>query len=396
MPEPPTSFLSLTCYTPGFLPSLAKMESDAQVLPQIGYHFIIKAIRIAFGCAFYGVYLLLISASTIILCRKVHRSKAACFLLLVTLVMFGASTVFLTMDLIDIIKRLQIILIDHPEQNLQAKLSLADQTLQQWMWTGEMLFIFMLILGDSVVIWRTWALFYSSEKWVIIPILTWIGSVVAAFFELGCDVKVGWAIESHNPSAGSVGFETCANADTASFTLSYVTNIICTSLILYRTWMFRRSMVEYLGSAHRRTQVEKILTLLVESGVIYLVLYTFQAVPIFGGHFSAGSLVAVEAVNAIIQQAMGMYPTAIVVLVEMQKSLYDTDQVTSERGVLRPSSRLVFAANDFSTTQEITTTNTLEQSSYTAGPHDGSKHTASTKLELGTENVFKDSIPGNS
>jgi hypothetical protein len=57
--------------------------------------------------------------------------------------MFGASTVFLVMDMIDIVKRFQIILIDHPEQSFQAKELLANKTLLQWMWTGEMLFIFM-------------------------------------------------------------------------------------------------------------------------------------------------------------------------------------------------------------------------------------------------------------
>lgn len=63
------------------------MESDSDVLPEVGYNFIIKVVRIAFECAFYGkghlirdfsslinvryptagVYLLLISTSTVIL-----------------------------------------------------------------------------------------------------------------------------------------------------------------------------------------------------------------------------------------------------------------------------------------------------------------------------------------
>ncbi len=34
-----------------------------------------------------------------------------------------------------------------------------------------------LILGDSVVIWRTWVLFRDAEKYLIVPALTWIGSV---------------------------------------------------------------------------------------------------------------------------------------------------------------------------------------------------------------------------
>jgi hypothetical protein len=70
------------------------MASDAGALPQIGYEFIIKAVRIAFECAFYGmfhstpstsmsltdvlppvgVYLLLISTSTVILWYVKHAN----------------------------------------------------------------------------------------------------------------------------------------------------------------------------------------------------------------------------------------------------------------------------------------------------------------------------------
>jgi len=313
--------------------------------------------------------------------------------------MFAASTLFLTMDLIDIVKRLQIILMDHPERSIQDKQDLADVTLQQWMWTGEMLFIFMLILGDSVVIWRTWVLFRDAEKYLIVPVLTWIGSVVAAFYELGCDAKNGWSVQSNAPSAGSVGLASCAKADTASFTLSYATNTICTCFIMYKAWMYRRSMSQFLGSARRRTQVEKILTLLVESGAIYLALYTFQAVPIYGGHFSPGSFVAVEAVNAIIQQAMGMYPTAIVVLVEMQKSIYDTEQVTRERGLATASHAMVFAPREFEATQggapaSPRSSEQFRRSSIMHSAGMTSKQTASTKVELEMVNRSRDSIPG--
>lgn len=65
--------------------------------------------------------------------------------------------------------------------------------------------------------------------------------IVAAFYELGCDAKGGWVVQSSDPSAGSVGLEACAKADTASFTLSYATNIICTFLIIWKAWYVMRS-----------------------------------------------------------------------------------------------------------------------------------------------------------
>ncbi|KIJ41129.1 hypothetical protein M422DRAFT_68402 [Sphaerobolus stellatus SS14] len=308
------------------------MSNEADTLHTIGVDFIFKVVRIAVETVCYGVYILLFSLSTSILWQRiiVKKSVAARILLFVTLFMFMACTLFLALDIIDIIRRLQIILLDNPTMSFQDKLTHANFALVKYVWTGELLFIFMLVFGDSIVVWRTWALYRGSEYYLILPVLTWTGSAVAAFFELGCDIHAKFSLENKDPSAGSIGPDSCARADTISFSLSYATNIICTLLIGFKIWQYRRSMRDFLESARRKTQVEKILILLVESGVIYLGIYTFQALPIYGQSFNSRSLVAVEAVNAIVQQAIGMYPTAIVVLVELQKSLWNTEEVARE------------------------------------------------------------------
>jgi len=99
-------------------------------------------------------------------------------------------------------------------------------------------------------------------------------------------------------------------------------------LIAYKAWQHRKFMSQYLGAARRRTAVEKVLTLLIESGFVYMLLYTLQAVPIYGAKLSSSGLIAFNVVNAVIQQAMGIYPTSIIVLVRMQKSLWDTTEVS--------------------------------------------------------------------
>lgn len=92
-----------------------------------------------------------------------------------------------------------------------------------------------------------------------------------------------------------------------------------------------------------------------------------------------------------------MYPTAIVVLVEMQKSIYDTDEVTRERG-FGTASGMVFATHEFNTTQgDATTTRITEHSHRPTGLHssgDTLKHSTSTKVELEKANASGDSIPG--
>ncbi|KAK1231625.1 hypothetical protein PQX77_005248 [Marasmius sp. AFHP31] len=234
------------------------------------------------------------------------------------------------MDIADLVVRLRAVFVQNPEASFQDKADHADQVTKPLLWTGEMLFIFMLTLGDSVVVWRTWALYREQLKLLIVPFLTLTGSFIAAVYELGCDLKTHWALLSNDPSAGSVGAASCATADTASFSMSFATNIICTGLIVYRAWEHRHFMHKQLGAARHRTQVDRVLTLFCESGSIYLILYILQAIPIYGGAPSPNALIALEIINAVVQQAMGMYPTAIVVICHLQRSLWDSFEVPSQ------------------------------------------------------------------
>ncbi|KAJ8518175.1 hypothetical protein ONZ45_g4706 [Pleurotus djamor] len=303
--------------------------SDA-LLPQIGRDFIIKAVRVAIGAVCYGAYLLLFGSSTSILLRRGWRSVSSMVLFLLTTIMFLGCTMFFIIDLSDIIYRFKILLIENPDETYEERLAQADTKLQGFVWAGEMLFIFLLILGDSIVLWRTWALYKHRYLPIVVPSLTWIGSVIAAFYELGCDAKFGWILPDTRPSASSVGIESCAKADTASFkpgTPPYLRlgEYLPSHFVDFRLYPF------ITGATVR---IEKIMFLLVESGAIYLALYTFQAVPIYGGSFNPRTEIAVQAANAVIQQAMGMYPTAIVVLVQLQKTVWDTPEMNHAISVI--------------------------------------------------------------
>ncbi|KAK2463887.1 hypothetical protein APHAL10511_004059 [Amanita phalloides] len=345
------------------------MSSTSRVLSDLGFNFIIKVVRIAFEATFYGIYILLICASTSILAQSRLRSRWKIYLLCITLVMFAGSTLFFALDIADIVERLKITLMDHSNLDvIQDRVNLADAKTKSLTWTGEMLFVFMLILGDTVVLWRTWLIYYGKRTYVLIPFLTWLGSVVAGVYELGCDIKTHWGFLDPNPSAGSQGALSCARADMSTFTLSYATNIICTTLIFLRVWGFRRSVVKYLASVRRDAQAEKIMVLLIESGLFYLAIYTLQAVPIYAG-YSPGSPIVWESINAIIQQAFGMYPTAIVVLVYLQKSLWETDEVSrqlirSQSVVSTPTSSAALAT---SKTLGDTSTNASPRSQFLHG-----------------------------
>ncbi|KAF5376932.1 hypothetical protein D9615_007298 [Tricholomella constricta] len=311
-----------------------------------------------------GIYLILMQFLIGIFIRHGMKRRATNIVLLfVTVLMFLGGTLFLCLDVADLVRRMQIIMVNNSGQPLQEKLDQANEALKKLVWTGTMLFVFMLILGDSVVVWRTWVIFKGSRKWVAIPMATWIGSLIAGLFELGCDIHTDWAITSLSPSAASVGAESCAHADLSSYTLSFVTNIFCTALIAFKAWQHRKLMSKYLGAARRKTAVEKILTLLIESGFVYLILYTLQAVPIYKAKLNSSGLFAFNVVNAVIQQAMGMYPTVIIILVRMQKSIWETTEVS--QGMF--TSKLQFAAAPLGEGSNATETIVSDFPTHTSG-----------------------------
>ncbi|KAG6896177.1 hypothetical protein C0992_009835, partial [Termitomyces sp. T32_za158] len=289
------------------------MSSDTDVLVEVGQDFNLKVARVVAGAVCYGIYLILVTFLLGIFYQLGFKSRISNMsLLVVTILMFLGGTIFLAIDASDLIRRIQIIMVNNADQSLQKKLDRANDQLKKLTWTGEMLFIFMLILGDSVVVWRTWTIYKRQRIWLLIPIGTWLGSLAAGLYELGCDVQTHWAINDLTPTAASVGTAKCAHADLSSYTLS----------------LHRKLMSKYLGNARRKTAVEKVLTLLIESGFVYIVIYTLQAVPIYKAPLSPAGLFAFNVVNAVIQQAVGMYPTVIIILVRMHKSLWDTREIS--------------------------------------------------------------------
>lgn len=88
------------------------------------------------------------SLTLCIFSRHGLRARASnIFLLFVTVLMFLGGTIFLCLDISDLVRRMQVIMVDNPGAPLQDKLDSADDEVKKLLWIGEMLFVFMV---------RTW------------------------------------------------------------------------------------------------------------------------------------------------------------------------------------------------------------------------------------------------
>ncbi|KAF7320480.1 hypothetical protein HMN09_00131400 [Mycena chlorophos] len=112
----------------------------------------------------------------------------------------------------------------------------------------EALFMFNMIVRDSVVIWRVWSIYGRSLRAIAIP----------ALFLL---VSLGFAI-----------------TDTVCLTSSLHGPPSCTLLIGIKAWKHRRLMRTLAASSSSRFWVDRVLSLLVESGSIYCAFWLTQVV----------------------------------------------------------------------------------------------------------------------
>ncbi|RDX42102.1 hypothetical protein OH76DRAFT_1411488 [Lentinus brumalis] len=117
---------------------------------------------------------------------------------------------------------------------------------------------------------------------------------------------------------------------------SLSTNFVATMLIGYRAWKHRSLIISTMGKSSGRTQVERTLALLVESGLLYCVLwvvivtyvaYQHRTLNLPQGYVPAATNAFLTrfafAMSGCIIPLIGMYPTLVVILCAVDKSLYE-------------------------------------------------------------------------
>jgi len=178
---------------------------------------------------------------------------------------------------------------------------------------------FLPVVDDMIIIRRGWALFPGQRRALLVMFLLWLATVATTFAQLSF-------ITSFNEvqALASGGNKVAFNLNAASFSLSLATNIVATGCIAYGLWRHRRLVVSHLGQG---TRVQKVLSLLVDTGVIYCVL---QLITIILGLFAStptspfALVIAFSAFSASYAGFSAMYPLLVVFLAKGHRSFRET------------------------------------------------------------------------
>ncbi|KAI0665760.1 hypothetical protein C8Q78DRAFT_1157430 [Trametes maxima] len=177
-------------------------------------------------------------------------------------------------------------------------------------------------IGDWIVLWRAFVLCpgrLTKALAVIAPVLVLlIGIVPITIKSSGVDTSA-WATVWAIPASA----------------LSLISNVAATSLIAAKTWKHRQALRELMTSSSGGTRVQKIMFLLVESGVIYCALCTIalavQLHSIFQGPLqeSEAYTTFIECFFQSLPALVAFYPTILIILISRQghpASCSDTEQ----------------------------------------------------------------------
>ncbi|KAF9020863.1 hypothetical protein BDP27DRAFT_1439408 [Rhodocollybia butyracea] len=123
-----------------------------------------------------------------------------------------------------------------------------------------------ILIADAVIVWRACAVWTDSKKvkWTLLMfMLAELESPLAPGVSLADGVNVSLDFPQEAEVKSIV-------LDSVTFVLSLNVNVVATCSIAFRAWTHHRSMRSTSSSLRRkRTKVEEVLILLVESGAIY-------------------------------------------------------------------------------------------------------------------------------
>ncbi|KAI0713462.1 hypothetical protein C8Q76DRAFT_675570 [Earliella scabrosa] len=170
------------------------------------------------------------------------------------------------------------------------------------------------ILGDGIVVWRCWHVWGRSWKVCIAPVLLIAASAVCGFGQAHT-----FATATTTKSAFA---STLARWNGSLFALSFVTNVVVTTLIAARLWFILQNM-EGNALAGAPFRYFKIFMLIIESAMIYSAAILIEIILYFSGHH------AFYIVYDPIAQLTGIVPTVIIIISTLGLTVEDVADGTT-------------------------------------------------------------------
>ncbi|KAJ7358255.1 hypothetical protein DFH08DRAFT_1043158 [Mycena albidolilacea] len=231
-------------------------------------------------------------------------------MLCIVIYLYAVALVLWLLDVATVYRAFHNLLMDNTNTPLPDRAALADEENFGLFGAMEALFVFNMIVGDSVLMWRTWVIYFRRRYILWFPALMLLTSFVFGVIDTTCQ-----------PTASPMPVAVCNNpTELISWAFSLGTNVVCTVLVGVQAWKHRQ-MTRVLHMRNSRT--DQILSLLVESGFIYCLLWIPQVITFFDWtpRTNRALYYSMKVMDAFAYQISGMYPTLIIVIVNLRYTI---------------------------------------------------------------------------
>ncbi|EIM92383.1 uncharacterized protein STEHIDRAFT_164673 [Stereum hirsutum FP-91666 SS1] len=182
------------------------------------------------------------------------------------------------------------------------------------------------IFSDAVVVWRCWLLWGRRWRILIVPFVLFLGTIATTAVALTFDLEALAFYTSYPDQARKL--YRVSVSDMVLWGLTLATNMWATSLVAYKAWRYRRSVRAFLGTGNRKTQVERLMALLVESGALYCFIWVmflmFSNLTSTGNIILTGVMPQIASYFAYARNRVSIQPI-LIVLANFGKTHFDTD-----------------------------------------------------------------------
>ncbi|KAF8239185.1 hypothetical protein L208DRAFT_1386430 [Tricholoma matsutake] len=238
---------------------------------------------------------------------KSHPTLAIFILIILS---FTATTIYWAAWMASVAIQICLVLVKNVGMELSEKMALSNAATAKLYLIELYLSPFEWFINDIVVIWRSWVLF-PQHQWVMIgPLFFLLVAFVTMF--------IGIAMSERSQNMLTIMTD-------CSLAASIITNLLATLLIAYKLWDYQKATKNF-GLKKQQSPVQKVLFLLVESGVIFLIL---QLVNLLLSRLTSNTpgtatYYAYVVFNFIYYELVAMYPALILIIVNKEHSIIET------------------------------------------------------------------------
>ncbi|KAM5531994.1 hypothetical protein V8D89_014328, partial [Ganoderma adspersum] len=176
------------------------------------------------------------------------------------------------------------------------------------------------VLGDGIVWWRVWVL-WNRKRWILVSCwIVLLATIGTGSLDSGDSCGPGFVRTPKLVTLSQDGaFFQFDIFGLVTVSLSLFSNTVATLLVGHKAWKHRRDTKAHLAPVRSAIVVRRTLLLLIESGIVYWLIWTLVLVSQLIGDtaFSDGMVYFTE---GCLITLVGIYPTLIIIIFALDKS----------------------------------------------------------------------------